>query len=451
MRKSLHAGLLRFLVTGGIELANNMIFETEKERWTLPNGVRVIAESLPFISSVSVGVWIHTGSMMENAHEEGLSHFMEHMAFKGTTSRSTLRIAEETDLLGGQLNACTTKDYTCYYNKVISEDLEHTLDLIGDLVLHPALLPEEMTKERSVICEEIAMDEDDPESHIGELLWRAQYKGTCMEHPILGQPDQINSYGPEDLRRFRAAHYTPDRCVIALCGQYDSKVLHEAVDRIFGAWEGTSSAAPVSPIAPMDAQCVWAERNLEQIHLSLGFPGFAYGDNNNIPMEMLSSILGASASARLFQRIREELGLAYTVYSYNSPIESTGTFCLYAAASARSAAKVLDEMESQMRKLAREGITEQEFSQNLHMLRISFLMGLESPGSRMMSLGHALSILSREYTPSTTLKRIESVTREEVVELARELIRHTPSLCVVGKDAEALAANWNTKAVHLHE
>ena len=168
-------------------------------------------------------------------------------------------------------------------------------------------------------------------------------------------------------------------------------------------------------------------------------------------MEMLSSILGASASARLFQRIREELGLAYTVYSYNSPIESTGTFCLYAAASARSAAKVLDEMESQMRKLAREGITEQEFTQNLHMLRISFLMGLESPGSRMMSLGHALSILSREYTPSTTLKRIESVTREEVVELARELIRHTPSLCVVGKDAEALAANWNTKAVHLHE
>ena len=140
MRKSLHAGLLRFLVTGGIELANNMIFETEKERWTLPNGVRVIAESLPFISSVSVGVWIHTGSMMENAHEEGLSHFMEHMAFKGTTSRSTLRIAEETDLLGGQLNACTTKDYTCYYNKVISEDLEHTLDLIGDLVQRLSLI-----------------------------------------------------------------------------------------------------------------------------------------------------------------------------------------------------------------------------------------------------------------------------------------------------------------------
>ena len=417
----------------------------------LSNGLTIATETMPHVESVALGIWVKAGSRNEASNQHGIAHLLEHMAFKGTTSRSTLRIAEETDLLGGQLNACTTKDYTCYYNKVISEDLEHTLDLIGYLVLHPALLPEEMTKERSVICEEIAMDEDDPESHIGELLWRAQYKGTCMEHPILGQPDQINSYGPEDLRRFRAAHYTPDRCVIALCGQYDSKVLHEAVDRIFGAWEGTSSAAPVSPIAPMDAQCVWAERNLEQVHLSLGFPGFAYGDNNNIPMEMLSSILGASASARLFQRIREELGLAYTVYSYNSPIESTGTFCLYAAASARSAAKVLDEMESQMRKLAREGITEQEFSQNLHMLRISFLMGLESPGSRMMSLGHALSILSREYTPSTTLKRIESVTREEVVELARELIRHTPSLCVVGKDAEALATNWNTKAVHLHE
>ncbi|MCR4883548.1 MAG: insulinase family protein [Clostridiales bacterium] len=432
-------------------MPNHMIFETEKERWALPNGVRVIAESLPYLSSVSVGVWIHTGSIMESPQEEGLSHFMEHMAFKGTTSRSTLRIAEETDLLGGQLNACTTKDYTCYYNKVISEDLEHALELIGDLVLHPALLAEEMAKERSVICEEIAMDEDDPESHIGELLWRAQYKGTCMEHPILGSPDQINAYNTEDLLRFRAAHYTPDRCVIALCGHYDSAVLHQAVEKTFGSWQGTSPSLSFEPAAPLDAQCVWSERNLEQVHLSLGFPGYAYGDSNNIPMEMLSSILGSSASARLFQRIREELGLAYTVYSYNSPIESTGTFCLYAASSEKYAAQVLDEMEAQLHKLAREGITEQEFTQNQHMLRISFLMGLESPGSRMMSMGHALSILSREYTPASTLQRIENISREEVVELARKLIQHTPSLCVVGKHAEKLAESWNAKVVRAHE
>ncbi|MBQ6527688.1 MAG: insulinase family protein [Clostridia bacterium] len=432
-------------------MPNNMIAETQKERWTLPNGLRVIAESLPFISSVSVGIWMHTGSMMEDLHEEGLSHFMEHMAFKGTTQRSTLRIAEETDLLGGQLNACTTKDYTCYYNKVISEDLEHTLDLIGDLVLHPALLHDEMVKERSVICEEIAMDEDDPESYIGEMLWRAQYKGTRMEHPILGLPDQIHSYTPDDLRRFRVSHYTPDRCVIAVCGHYDSSLLHDAIEKIFGSWQGTGSCAELSPVSALDGQCFWDERDLEQVHLSLGFPGYAYGDTHNIPMEMLSSILGASASARLFQRIREELGMAYTVYSYNSPIEATGTFCLYAASSPRYAAQVLDEMESEIRRLAKDGISEQEFLQNRHMLRISFLMGLESPGSRMMSLGHALTILSREYDPASTLQRIESITRDEVVELARELTRHTPTLGVIGKNAESLAKDWCGKAGSAHE
>ncbi len=437
MQKPVLCGLLPFFFISQAE-EPDLNFNGNRIRFTLSNGVRVLAESRPDASTVSIGVWLHTGSMMESPQEEGLAHFMEHMAFKGTQSRSTLRIAEETDLLGGQLNACTTKDHTCYYNRVISEDLPKALDLIGDLVLYPSLLPEEMIKERSVICEEIAMDEDDPESYIADLLTQYQFADTTMAHPILGKREQINRYTPNDLLRFRASHYLPDRCVIAVCGSFDENVLRSEVDRVFGDWTGKSCLQPVPSLQVRDGQFCTLERDLEQVHILLGYPGYPYGDSHLIPMEILSSIIGASASARLFQRIREELGMAYTVYSYHSPVEGNGTFCLYAAASPDNSADVLREMDHEMKRLASDGVSQEEFEQNRKMLRISFLMGLESSGSRMMSLGQAMTIRGMEYMPENTLKTIEGVTRDEVVELAREICSHKPSLAVIGRHASAL-------------
>ena len=406
--------------------------------WTLDNGLRVIAEPLPFIATVSVGVFVHTGSMMESPDEEGLAHFMEHMAFKGTESRSNLQIALETDLLGGRLNAYTSKDHTCYHNKVISEDLSKTLDLIGDLILHPALYEEEMIKERSVICEEIAMDEDDPESLVAEYMVRAQYAGTPMEHPILGSREQVSAYLPADLMRFRETHYTPDRCVIAVCGAYDEQELRDTIQRVFGAWSGTSALDPLPSLTALDGQKVLLDRDTEQTHLCLGYPGFAYGKKENLTLDLLSAILGSSASARLFQRIREELGMAYTVYSYNAPVEGSGQFCLYAASSPENALNVLKEMDREMKRLARDGITQEELEQSRKMMRIGYLMGLESPGNRMMPMGHSLMLRNTRYSPETALARMEKITCEEIVDLAQSLCTHTPSLTAIGRDVQRL-------------
>ena len=406
--------------------------------FSLENGLRVIARPLPSFATVSVGVFIHAGSMLEAPGEEGLCHVMEHMAFKGTLTRSTRRIAEETDLLGGRLNACTTKDHTCYYNKVIAEDLGSTLDLIGDMVLRPALDAGEMSRELSVICEEMAMDEDDPESYVGELLTRAQFEGTPMHHPILGTRRQVLGYRPGDLSAFREKLYTPDRCVIAVCGAFDWQELLGHVRRVFGAWHGTGEERPVPQLDAQDGKTVLVDRDLEQTHLSLGYPGFAFGDARNYALDMLSAILGSSASARLFQRIREELGMAYTVYSYNSPVQGSGSFCLYAAASPDNSAEVLREMQREIQRLARDGISPEEFEQARRMMRITFLMGLEGPSAHMMPLGANLLLLGSVYDPAASLTRLEAVTRDDVVSLCRGLVSHRPSLAAIGRNASAL-------------
>ncbi len=413
------------------------ILSENRTRWTLPNGLRVVCEPLPHLATVSVGIWIHTGSMMEGPDEEGLAHFMEHMAFKSTLTRSTQRIAEETDLLGGHLNACTTKDYTCYYNKVIAEDLTHTLELMGDLVLNPALPEDEMARERSVICEEIAMEEDDPEGCINELLYQAQFEGTCAWHPILGQKEQILRYTPDSLRKFRAAHYTPDRCVISVCGCYDEGRLRDDIQRIFSAWSGESSSAPVPELQVKDGRKVFVDRDLEQVHLCLGYPGFAFGKKENFTLDMLSAILGTSASARLFQRIREELGLAYTVYSYSTSVEGSGCFALYAAASPENGRRVLDEMQSVFQEMAEKGVTEEEYEQARKMFRVNFLMSHETSGSRMMSMGHSLCVLDQLFTSREILESLESVKRDDILNLARQLVSHKPSLAVLGRHAES--------------
>ena len=415
-------------------LNHSLYLSDHHTRWQLDNGLQVVCEPLPDLATVSVGIWMHTGSMMEHPEEEGLAHFMEHMAFKGTESRSTMRIAEETDLLGGHLNACTTKDYTCYYNKVIAEDLTASLELMGDLLLHPALLKDEMLRECSVICDEIAMDEDDPESFINELLYRAQFRGTCAEHPILGSREQILAYTPDSLRAFRQRHYTPDRCTISVCGQYDETQLREDIQRIFGSWQGKSQPC-VPTLTPKDGCRVFLDRDLEQMHLCLGYPSFPYGHPDMFAMEMLNSILGASASARLFQRIRESLGLAYTVYSYNAPVEGNGNFCLYAACSPQNSRRVLHEMQLVFQQLAENGISAEEFEQTRKMLRVNFLMGLESPGSRMMSAGHSVCIANTVHTSAEALEKIEGVTVDSVIQLARKLISHEPSIAVTGRDA----------------
>lgn len=409
------------------------------EQWTYSNGLRVVAEPLPYLRSVSLGIWCHVGSMAERPEENGLSHFLEHMAFKGTATRTARMIAEETDAMGGQLNAFTARDCTCFYARVIDEDLPRAVDLLSDMVLHPAMDAGELEKERGVVLEEIAMDEDDPEDLSGELLIRAQYGDTPAGRSIIGTAERVSAYSREDLLTFRGRHYTPGTTVVALSGKYDRDRVGELLEERMGGWAAADAPAPIASQTARQGVREVREKDTEQLHLCLGYPGYIYGDSRSTAMTILSTVYGGAVSSRLFQRIREELGMAYSVYSYPSAQEGVGSFTVYAGVSPKNGKRVLAEIEKERCRLLRDGLTDKEFLEAKNQLRVGFLMGLESSGSRMNALGRRLLILNRTRSPEEVLQDIDRTTRDDVMATAAEVLGAEPCLSAVGKGAAEYA------------
>ena len=406
------------------------------DEWLLPNGLRIVGERLPYLRSVSIGAWIHVGSMMEEKAESGLSHFLEHMVFKGTTKRTARQIAEEMDAVGGQLNAFTGRDCTCFYAKVIDENLELAVDILADLVINATMDETELEKERGVILEEIAMDEDSPEDLVHDLLQTAQFGDQSPGQPILGPAEQIAAYTRDDLLAFRKKHYAPKETVIALAGSYDPDKVLEWVTACFGDWENE-----IPPVETHDWQVLTGvnalrEKDSEQMHICMGFPGAAYATDRVYPLAVANNILGGAMSSRLFQRIREDLGLAYSVYSYPNTYKGVGTFGLYAGVSPKNAGLVLKEIRAELKKFLDEGITEKEFRDSVTQLRAGYLMGLESPGARMQGLGRSTLLRGKPLAHEATLNAIESVTMDKVMEVAREVLTAKPCIAIVGKGAE---------------
>ncbi len=410
--------------------------ERMHDEWLLPNGLRVVGERLPYLRSVSIGAWMHVGSMMEEKAESGLSHFLEHMVFKGTEKRTARQIAEEMDAVGGQLNAFTGRDCTCFYAKVIDENLELAVDILSDLVIHATMDETELEKERGVILEEISMDEDSPEDLVHDLLQAAQFGDQTPGQPILGPAEQIAAYTRQDLLNFRAKHYAPKETVLALAGNYDPEKVHAWATKYFGDWQNE-----IAPVETPDWHVLTGvnslrEKDTEQMHICLGFPGAAYGTDRVYPLAVANNILGGAMSSRLFQRIREDLGLAYSVYSYPNTYKGVGTFGLYAGVSPKNAELVLNEIRAELTKFVEEGITEKEFRDSVTQLRSGYLMGLESPGARMQGLGRSTLLRGKPLSHEATLAAIEAVTMDKVLEVAREVLTQQPCIAIVGKGAE---------------
>ena len=406
------------------------------DEWLLPNGLRVVGERLPYLRSVSIGAWMHVGSMMEEKAESGLSHFLEHMVFKGTEKRTARQIAEEMDAVGGQLNAFTGRDCTCFYAKVIDENLELAVDILADLVINATMDETELEKERGVILEEISMDEDSPEDLVHDMLQAAQFGEQSPGQPILGPADQIAAYTRDDLLNFRKKHYAPKETVVALAGNYDPDKVLAWVTEYFGGWENE-----IAPVETPDWQVLTGvnairEKDTEQMHICMGFPGMAYGTEGVYPLAVANNILGGAMSSRLFQRIREDLGLAYSVYSYPNTYKGVGTFGLYAGVSPKNAELVLQEIRAELDKFVTEGITEKEFRDSVTQLRSGYLMGLESPGARMQGLGRSTLLRGEPLCHEATLAAIEAVTLEKVMEVARDVLTQDPCIAIVGKGAE---------------
>lgn len=406
------------------------------DTFTLSNGLRVIAEPLPHFRSLSVGLWVGAGSMYETPQEGGLSHFIEHMLFKGTQKRTAKDIAEEMDAVGGQINAFTSKECTCYYVKVISEYLEKALDVLCDMMTNAALDAGELEKERGVILEEIAMNEDSPEDLVHELLGQAALDGNPLARPILGTEALISAYTREDLARFRATHYRPDNTVLAVAGKYDLTQLRELAEKFLGAWRG--GEAPKRP--------VWGEtfvpalvrrvKEIEQSHLCVAFPGVPLGDEDVYPLSILNNLFGGGMSSRLFQRVREESGLAYTVYSLPSSFPGCGMMALYAGTSEQHAAPVMRLLREETEKLLRDGIGQEEFLKARELLRGGFILSQDSVSSHMSAIGRGLLLLPRILSEEEVLAKIAAVTVEDVMRVAHRVFAHPNAAAVVGRGAD---------------
>jgi Predicted Zn-dependent peptidases len=405
------------------------------DQWTLSNGLRVVGEKLPHLRSCSVGVWIRVGSMMEAPCENGLSHFIEHMVFKGTERRSARDIAEEMDAVGGQLNAFTSKDCTCFYAKVIDEDLALAVDILSDLTLNAVMDETELDKERGVILEEIAMTEDTPEDLVHELLSLSQFGNQSLAMPILGPNEQIEKYSRSDLKAFQNHHYRPENVVVSLAGNYDLAQVKALINKAFGAWQGTGTPNLPEKMHTLFGQKLFREKDTEQMHLCLGYPGVAMGSDLGYTLAVLNNVLGGGMSSRLFQRIREELGMAYTIYTYPGSYFSCGTFNVYAGTSPKNAKTVLEQTHAEIEKLLREGINEKEFRQAKAQLRGSYMLGLESASGRMQSIGRGVLLLNEAKYPDDVIAKIDAVSIDDVSRMAQDILSTQPNMAVVGKNA----------------
>lgn len=403
------------------------------EQFTLPNGLRVLCEQLPHLRSVSMGVWVKAGSILEREHENGLSHLIEHMAFKGTGRRSAKQIAQEMDAVGGYLNAATSKLCTCYYAKVIDENLPLAADILSDIVRFPAIDPKELDKERNVVLEEISMTDDSPEDVAYDLIASAMFGRQPLGQTILGPRELIASYTREDILAFRARHYSPMNTCVAIAGNFDLNQVKDLMAQRFGDWTG--GAGEIFPVNAVNQrpQTLTADKDTEQAHICLGYRGKPLGDADAYPMAVFNSILGGGMSSRLFQRIREESAMAYSVYSAPSAYPHCGDFTIYAAVSPRNVKAVLAQIDEETSLLVREGATQEEFDMAKAQLKGGFILGQESAYNRMNSMGSNMALMNRVITTDETIRRIEAVTPEDVRRVAAETLGSPRSQAFVGK------------------
>lgn len=408
------------------------------EEFVLSNGLRVVAEYIPHFPSVTVGLWIGAGSMYETPEENGLSHFVEHMLFKGTESRTTRQIAVEMDAIGGQVNAFTAKECTCYYAKVIAEHLPRAMELLSDLLLNAKMDEAEFEKEKSVILEEIAMCEDTPEDLVSDLLAEAYFGDHALSRPILGHHDQIASVTREALMKFRQKHYRPDNTVLAIAGQYDRKELEMLAEKYLGGWQAEGQPQELELFVPQEPRVIKRKKDIEQVHICLQYPGVAQIDDDLYPMSVMNNLFGGGMSSRLFQRIREEMGAVYSVYSFPSTYTHCGTMTVYAGTSPDMAQKVVNELHEEIHKLVEGGVTDEEFDMAKEQLKVSYVLGLESSSSRMSSIGRSKLLQGHPVDPQEVIRKIEAVTKADVERVIRNIFTKPCAAAAVGRSVDDL-------------
>ena len=389
------------------------------ETTVLANGVRVITEPMPHVRSVSVGVWIASGSRRETPERNGISHFIEHMLFKGTSSRSAEDIARSVDSIGGNLDAFTAKELVCFNTKVLDQHLSQAFDVLADLVLHPSFREEDIEKEKGVILEEIKMEADSPDYLVHEIFSSNFWKDHPLGKPILGTRETVKRFDRDSILEYYSAVYVPSNLIVTAAGNLTHERLVGLVREHF---ENTAPGAPLGPDSAPSTHARIALRNkkaLEQVHVCLGVPSYPLPHAERFPCYVLNTLLGGGMSSRLFQNIRERQGLAYAVFSELSPYRDTGCLSIYAGTSIESARRVVESILREFRELKQEPVSAEELRRAKDHLKGSLMLSLESTSSRMSNLARQEMYFGKFFTLDELIESIESVTADDVQRIAQ--------------------------------
>ncbi|MFZ3560259.1 MULTISPECIES: M16 family metallopeptidase [unclassified Streptomyces] len=412
---------------------------------TLPNGLRIVTETLPSVRSATFGIWAHVGSRDETPTLNGATHYLEHLLFKGTRKRSALDISAAIDAVGGEMNAFTAKEFTCYYARVLDTDLPLAIDVVCDMLTGSLIEEEDVDAERGVILEEIAMTEDDAGDVVHDLFAHTMLGDTPLGRPVLGSVDTINALSRNQITRFYKKHYDPTHLVVAAAGNVDhNKVVRQVRAAFDRAGVPQDLAAPVAPRAGRKTlrtagRMELLGRKTEQAHVILGMPGLARTDDRRWAMGVLNTALGGGMSSRLFQEVREKRGLAYSVYSYTSGFADCGLFGVYAGCRPSQVHDVLKICRDELDQVAQHGISDDEISRAIGQLAGSTVLGLEDTGALMHRIGKSELCWGEQMSVDAMLERISAVTPDEVRAVARDILGQRPSLSVIGplKDKQA--------------
>ncbi|QHJ71040.1 M16 family metallopeptidase [Planococcus halotolerans] len=392
------------------------------------NGLRIVSEQIPHFRSVAVGIFVKVGSRDEKPEENGITHFIEHMLFKGTPTRSAKDIAREFDRIGGDINAYTSKEYTCYYAKVVDDHANHAVDILADMFFNSNMEPVEIERERQVVLEEISMTEDMPDDDVHEQLWRVMYPKHSIGAPILGVEQTLQTFDADKIRDFMDRFYTPSNTVVSVAGNITPELIRQ-IEGLFGEFKKVEQQKPYAE-PDFAAGSFIKYKDIEQGHLCLGFPGMSINDSHLYDLAVMNNILGGTMSSRLFQEIREERGLAYSIYSYHSAYSDHGTLAIYGGTSNEQLPELQEKILESIHHMQSGGLTQLEVTDSKEQFKGNLLLGMESTSSRMSRNGKHELLMGRHISFEDVLQKIEEVSMEKV-QYTMELLKHDPAQSVV--------------------
>lgn len=388
---------------------------------TLDNGLRIVTEYIPYVKSVSIGIWVEAGSRKETIENNGVSHFIEHMLFKGTKKRTAKEIAESIDNIGGQINAFTSKESTCYYAKVLDSHIDVAIDVLSDMIFNSLFDRDEIIKEKSVVYEEIKMYEDSPEDLVHDLFSQTIFNQNSLSFPILGSRESLERITREDLINYYENYYIPSNTVISIAGNFNFNDTIELIKEKFSNWKVKKMINECYEKPIYYHNISKKKKDIEQIHFCLGTEGISQGQDDLYALLIMNNIFGGSMSSRLFQDIREDKGLVYSIYSYPSSYKDTGIFTIYAGLNPDYFIDVIDIIMENINIIKRDYLTEEEIYRSKEQLKGNYILGLESTSSRMTSIGKSELLFGKITSPQEIASKIDKIELKDIINVINKV------------------------------